>query len=167
MICAVLANIGRSWHLFSSIWHEHCPYDVVMFSEKEVVVMMQSSYARRVLWGNAIFSGVSGGLFSLASTIVAAFLGVDAPLAVTIIGIGLLAYAALIVWYVTRPTISWVFVLCAAIADTVWVLLSAVLLVTNVITLSSAGMWAVVVVALIVGGFAVAQYQLVRVDRGA
>jgi hypothetical protein len=138
-----------------------------MFSEKEVVVMMQSSYARRVLWGNAIFSGVSGGLFSLASTIVAAFLGVDAPLAVTIIGIGLLAYAALIVWYVTRPTISWVIVLCAAIADTVWVLLSVALLVTNVITLSSAGVWAVVVVALIVGGFAVAQYQLVRVDRGA
>lgn len=84
--------------------------------------MVQSSYARRVLWGNAIFSGVSGGLFSFASTIVAALLGVDAPRVVMIIGIGLLAYAALIMWYVTRPTVSRTFVLCAAIADTVWVL---------------------------------------------
>lgn len=164
MICVILTNIGRSWHLFSFIWHEHHSYDVGMFSTKEVVAMMQSSYARRVLWGNAIFSGVSGGLFSFASTIVAAFLGVDAPRAVMIIGIGLFAYAAMIVWYVTRPTVSRTFVLCAAIADTVWVLLSAVLLVTNVIPLSGAGVWAVVIVALIVGGFAVAQYQLVRGD---
>jgi len=136
-----------------------------MHNEKEVMVMMQDSQARRVLWGNAVFSAVSGGLFSLASTAVAAFIGVDAPVVIMGIGMGLLAYAALIVFYAMRPTVSRTFVLFAAIADTVWVALSALLLVTNIVSFSIVGVWAVVIVAIIVGGFAVVQYRLVRGDR--
>ena len=127
--------------------------------------MMQDSQARRVLWGNAVFSAVSGGLFSLASTAVAAFIGVDAPVVIMGIGMGLLAYAAWIAFYATRPIVSRTFVLFAAIADTVWVALSALLLVTNIVSFSIAGVWAVVIVAIIVGGFAVVQYRLVRGDR--
>jgi hypothetical protein len=136
-----------------------------MHNEKEVMVMMQDSQARRVLWGNAVFSAVSGGLFSLASTAVAAFIGVDAPVVIMGIGMGLLAYAALIVFYAMRPTVSRTFVLFAAIADTVWVALSALLLVTNIVSFSIVEVWAVVIVAIIVGGFAVVQYRLVRGDR--
>ncbi len=127
--------------------------------------MMQDSQARRVLWGNAVFSAVSGGLCSLASIAVASFIGVDAPVVIMAIGIGLLAYAVLIAFYATRPIVSRTFVLFAAIADTVWVVLSALLLVTNIVLFSIAGVWAVVIVAIIVGGFAVVQYRLVRGDR--
>lgn len=129
--------------------------------------MMNHNQVRRVLWGNALFSAVSGGLFSVASTAVATFMGVDAPLAVMIIGISLLVYAVLIVFYATRPTIALAFVLFAVIVDTLWVLLSVALLVSNIVPLSVAGVWAVVIVAVIVGGFAVAQYRLVQGNRTA
>lgn len=129
--------------------------------------MMQDSQARRVLWGNAVFSAVSGGLCSLASTAVALFIGVDAPVVIMAIGMGLLAYAVLIAFYAMQPTVSRTFVLFAAIADTVWVALSALLLVTNIVLFSITGVWAVVIVAIIVGGFAVVQYRLVRGDRSA
>lgn len=123
---------------------------------------------RKVLWGNALFSAVSGGICSVAFTDVSVFLGAESSLAVMLIGIGLLGYAAITVFYAQKRRLSWAFVLFAALADTTWVVLSTGLVTTNFVVLQSAGVWSVIVVALIVAGFAAAQirYWLLRDSQG-
>lgn len=56
------------------------------------------SLLRRTLQANSLFSGVSGLAFITASKPIALFLGLDAPLVLVVIGIGLLLYA-LALWF--------------------------------------------------------------------
>ena len=117
-----------------------------------------SSSIRSILYGNALFSGVSGLLFILASQPIARFLGINMPLAILILGIGLVGYAALLYINASRPEISRSFVLFAVVADSVWVLLSIILLLTNGLPFTVPGKWAVGIVAAIVDVFAMLQF---------
>ncbi len=112
---------------------------------------------RRILYGNALFSGVSGLLFIFASSPIAEFIGLDSSLAILIIGIGLAGYAALIYANASRAEISSSFVLFAVIGDSTWVLLSIVLLLTGWVTFSAEGKWAVGIIAAMVDVFATLQ----------
>jgi len=112
---------------------------------------------RRILYGNALFSGVSGLLFIFASSPIAEFIGLDSSLAILIIGIGLAGYAALIYANASRAEISSSFVLFAVIGDSTWVLLSIVLLLTGWVTFSVEGKWAVGIIAAMVDVFATLQ----------
>ncbi len=123
-----------------------------------MTIQTNSSLIRRVLYGNAIFSGVSGLFFAIASNVVAKFIGIDAPLAILIIGIGLAGYALLIYTNASRPKISRSFVLTAVFGDSVWVLLSILLLVSGWVQFSGEGKWAVGIVAIIVDVFATLQF---------
>ena len=117
-----------------------------------------SSPIRSILYANAIFSGVSGLLFVIASQPIARFLGVDIPLAVLLLGLGLVGYAALLYFNASRPEISRSFVLFAVVADSMWVLLSIILLLTNWIPFTAPGKWAIGIVAAIVDVFATLQF---------
>lgn len=117
-----------------------------------------SSPIRSILYGNAIFSGVSGLLFIIASQPIARFLGIHTPLAILMLGIGLVGYAALLYINASRTEISRSSVLFAVVADSVWVLLSIILLLTNWIPFSMAGKWAIGIVAVIVDIFATLQF---------
>jgi hypothetical protein len=117
-----------------------------------------STTIRRILYGNAIFSGVSGLLFAIASNPIAKFIGVDAPLVLLVIGVGLAGYAALIYANASRAEISRSFVLTAVISDSAWVLLSILLLVTGWVSFSVEGKWAVGIIAVIVDVFATVQF---------
>ena len=112
---------------------------------------------RRILYGNALFSGVSGLLFIFASSPIAEFIGLNSSLAILIIGIGLAGYAALIYANASRAEISSSFVLFAVIGDSTWVLLSIVLLLTGWVTFSVEGKWAVGIIAAMVDVFATLQ----------
>ena len=116
-----------------------------------------SSPIRSILYTNAIFSGVSGLLFLTASQPIARFLGMNMPLAILILGIGLVGYAALLYLNASRPEISRSFVLFAVIADSIWVLLSVILLLTNWVPFTVPGKWAVGIVAAIVDIFVTLQ----------
>ncbi len=118
-----------------------------------------STFIRRVLYGNAIFSGISGLLFVIASNSIAKFIGVDTPLAILIIGVGLAGYAVLIYTKAARAKIPRSFVLTAVISDSAWVLLSILLLLeTGWVQFSVEGKWAVGIVAIIVDAFATLQF---------
>jgi hypothetical protein len=116
------------------------------------------TFIRRILYGNAIFSGVSGLLFLLASNPIAKFLGLDASLVILILGIGLGGYAVLIYTNTSRVEISSAFVLFAIIGDSAWVLLSIILLLTSWVPFSVEGKWAVGIIAVIVDIFATLQF---------
>ncbi|RJP55800.1 MAG: hypothetical protein C4557_00850 [Anaerolineaceae bacterium] len=113
---------------------------------------------RRILLGNAIFSGVSGLLFTFASASVARFLGIDASIIILLIGIGLAGYAFLLYQNASRSEISKAFVLTAVVLDSIWVLLSIILLITNWVPFATEGKWAVGIVAAIVDVFATLQF---------
>jgi hypothetical protein len=114
---------------------------------------------RRILIGNAIFSGVSGLLFLVASISIARFLGIEnASPVILIIGVGLAGYAFLIYRNASRGEISKSFVLTAVIADSTWVLLSLVLLLASWVPFTVEGKWAVGIIAAIVDIFATLQF---------
>jgi hypothetical protein len=119
---------------------------------------MNQTFIRRILYGNAMFSGVSGLLFLFASTPIARFLGLDASLPILILGIVLLGYAALLYTNASRQGILASFVLFAVIGDSVWVLISLLLLLTNWLPFSVEGRWAVGIIAVIVDVFATFQF---------
>jgi hypothetical protein len=116
------------------------------------------STIRRILLGNTIFSGVSGLIFTFASAPIANFLDVDAPIVILLIGLGIAAYATLIYWNASRSNISKTFVFATLIADSTWVLLSIILLLTKWVPFTVEGKWMVGVIAVIVDIFATLQF---------
>lgn len=123
-----------------------------------VQTIHRSRPIRSILYGNAIFSGLSGLLFIFASSPIAQFIGIETPFIILGIGIGLVGYAALIYVNASRTEISRSFVLTAIIADSTWVLLSIVLLLTGWVPLSAEGKWAIGIVAALVDVFATLQF---------
>ena len=121
-------------------------------------ISVNQSSIRRILYGNAVFSGMSGLLFIFAARPVADFIGLDTSLAILLIGIGLLGYAALLYINASRAEISRSFVLLAIIADTTWALLSVLLLLTGWVSFSVEGKWVVGILAVIVDIFATLQF---------
>ena len=113
---------------------------------------------RPILYANAIFSGLSGLIFTLASKSLAEFLGVDAPLIILLLGLNLILFAGLLYYYGSRPSISRKFVLFAIVADSIWVLASLLLLLTNWVPFSVQGKWMIGIIAVIVDLFATLQF---------
>jgi len=121
---------------------------------------------RRALLGNASFSAASGLVLLLAPATVGTWLDFEAPLFFRILGVGLLLFAAELVFQATRKTPNrprgWI----ASVADFSWVLVSGALLALFPGALSTSG-WAIVLgVAAVVLVFGCAQaFALRRLDR--
>ena len=127
----------------------------------------QSSLLRTTLRTNAVFSIISGGLMILASAGIAAFLGIaDATILgflsgssfILVLGIGVLLFGLGVLYDVTRPEFSRLYATAILVGDIVWVVASAILLLTHALPLSTAGNWTVLIVADIVTVFAIAEY---------
>lgn len=117
----------------------------------------QSYLGRRVLQANGIFSAIGGAIFTLAAGPIADFTGLPSPLAL-VIGLGVLAYAAALFATAARSPIPRRLMLAAALLDTIWVVGSVLLLVSGWLPLTEAGRGLVIVLAVIVAGFALAEF---------
>lgn len=113
---------------------------------------------RQALYGNAIFSGVSGLACVFAANPIADFLGINLPWAIAGIGVMLVGYAGLLWYNASRPVIDPNFGLFAVIADGLWVIASIILLVTNLVPFTPEAKWAVAIVAMVVDVFATVQF---------
>jgi uncharacterized membrane protein len=118
---------------------------------------MNSTLLRRALLANALFSLATGLLLAGAPGWTAALLGDVAPWILLLIGVGLLLFAAFLVWVARRPASRAAYALLATGADLGWVAGSAVLLVLPGSTFSATGSGVVAGVAGVVGGFALLQ----------
>ncbi|MEZ4658684.1 MAG: hypothetical protein R2911_14030 [Caldilineaceae bacterium] len=121
----------------------------------------RGQFLRRVLQGNAAFSTLSGMLFVLDSQPVANFLGFTNPAAATYVlwlGISLLGWALFAYWVSTRPTLSRTAVFSVLAGDLLWVAGSIILLIRGWLPFSTAGYWAVAIVADMVALFAILQF---------
>jgi hypothetical protein len=124
---------------------------------------------RRTLWGNAVFSVISGaGLVAFATPF--ALLATEAPVSVMglylslvfeLLGLGFVAFGSICAWAASRETLprSWAQVIFAA--DIAWVVGSALVLMLPA-AWTTTGIAGIAVVALIVADLAVLEYLGLR-----
>lgn len=121
----------------------------------------RSRFLRRVLQGNVLFSTASGLLFLFGGETVANFLGFTDTTAANILMVlsaGLFLWAGLTLWVSTRTSMHRFQVMAIIEGDLLWVIGSIVLLLGGWLPFSTAGMWAVGIVADIVLVFAILQF---------
>jgi len=124
---------------------------------------------RRTLWGNAVFSGVSGAVLTIFAAPFAAtaahapvsVLGLDLAVVLELLGLGVVTFGALCAWAASRRDLSpgWARFIFAA--DIAWVAGSALVLALPA-SWTVAGIAGIVVVALIVADFAILEYLGLR-----
>lgn len=121
-----------------------------------------SSLLRNALLGNSAFSLISGVVFLLFSKPIAGFLGLSAAWILLILGAGLILYGIEIFFAARTEPVNQGLATFAVYADLAWVLASAVLIFANIVPFTTAGKWAIVIVADIVLVFAILQFVGLR-----
>ena len=124
---------------------------------------------RRTLWGNAVFSVISGAVLVACATPFAGWAtheplsvaGLDLAIVFELLGLGVVLFGALCGWAASRETLprSWAQVIFAA--DIAWVVGSALVLMLPA-AWTTAGIAGIAVVALIVADLAVLEYLGLR-----
>jgi hypothetical protein len=124
---------------------------------------------RRTLWGNAVFSVISGAVLVafatpfalLATEAPVSVMGLDLALVFELLGLGVVAFGAICAWAASRETLprSWAQVIFAA--DIAWVVGSALVLMLPA-AWTTTGIAGIAVVALIVADLAVLEYLGLR-----
>jgi hypothetical protein len=118
-----------------------------------------SNTLRRVLFGDAIFCGLSGLVLAAGSGVISAFLGLEAAPVIPTLGAGLIGYAGFVYFMASRPVFPRQFVLFASLANSALVLAGILLLLTNWFPFSLAGKWIIGLVAVILDLFATLQFM--------
>lgn len=117
---------------------------------------------RFALLGNSLFCFLSGLDFVLFPGPVASFLGLASPTVIFVLGVILVAYTLIIFSQSRAPSVDLSFARYAIILDLLWVIGSALLVFTDLIALTTAGKWAIAIIADIVLVFAILQYVGLR-----
>ena len=122
----------------------------------------QSSFLQRVLKVDGTFSAVSGGLFVAGAGPLVAFLGLNATWPLMVIGIGLLLYGADLWYFATREQFNPAWVKVSIALDVAWIVGSWLILLAGWPELTTAGKWAVAIVADVVMVMAILKYVGLR-----
>jgi hypothetical protein len=125
-----------------------------------------SSFLRRAIQADAIFSGISAVLLTFGAGALAPFLNLpEALLRET--GLFLIAYAALVGWLGTRDAMPKALVAIVIAGNAAWTLASIALLFSDAVTPNMLGEAAVAMQAIVVGALAELQYIGLRRSSGA
>lgn len=119
---------------------------------------MNDSLLRRTLWGNAVFSVVSGAALAIFATRFAAAASSAKP---ALLGVGVIAFGGLCAWVARQPELPRGLAQFIFVADIVWVLGSALVLALPA-SWTTSGVVGIVVLALIVADLAVLEYLGLR-----
>lgn len=115
---------------------------------------------RRALRANAAFSTLSGATFALASGPIASAIGLDYPVIILAIGVGLLIFAAGVFRNAARAEINRLETVVTIVGDFGWVLASGAIILLGY--LNTTGNWAVAAIADVVLLFAILQWVGLR-----
>lgn len=117
------------------------------------------TFIRKVLLTNAVSSGACGLLLLSFPGYVAEWTGLGNRIALVETGVFLLVFVAFLVWTASRSIVSPAAVLIITVLDFLWVVGSALLLEDKgtTVTMTVFGVWAVILVAAVVGVFAISE----------
>lgn len=121
---------------------------------------------RTALWANCAFSASSGLISLLATSRIAAVLGVSFQLPLQLIGAGLLLFAADLGHQATRPRLSPTRATLTSLSDFGWVAGTVVVLIGWGGELARGGVWLLLAVAAVVALFGAIQLVGVRRIEG-
>jgi len=110
----------------------------------------RSNLLRYTLRGDAIATAITGALWVVDAQPLAALLGIQPPLALEILGAVLTLYGAFLFYTAAQAQLNRRIVIAAIVLDLIWVIDSAILLVSGWLPLTSAGMWAIGLIAVAV-----------------
>ncbi len=123
-----------------------------------------SQLLRRSLQADGAVVGLSGIVLMVGAGPIASFLGVNVPLVLIVMGVIFVLYGAAVLWAVTRQAMARQVGYAVASLNTIWVLVSVAILLTDWIPLSTQGQWVVTIVAVIVAAFAAVQFYALRTE---
>ena len=124
---------------------------------------------RRTLWGNAVFSVVSGAvLATFASSLASAathapvsVAGLELAIVLELLGIGVVAFGAVCAWVASRDRLPQGWARAIFAADIAWVAVSALVLALPA-SWTTAGAAGIVMLAVIVADLAILEYLGLR-----
>jgi hypothetical protein len=124
---------------------------------------------RRTLWGNAVFSVISGAVLVACAAPFAAWAthapvsvaGLDLAVMLELLGIGVALFGVLCGWAASRPVLPAGLARLIFAADIAWVIGSALVLLLPA-SWTTAGVAGIVVVALVVADLAILEYLGLR-----
>jgi len=123
---------------------------------------------RRAMQADALVSGAGGLLLTLLPGPISALIGFARPAYLLAVGIGLIGYAAWLLFSARRPDVNVWTGRTAIILNMLWVAGSVALLAADPGLFNTLGQWLVGIVAVLVADFALLQYLgLRRVARSA
>lgn len=131
----------------------------------DTTIKSQSISSNPLRWPlrlDGLFSGIGGILAIGFSQPLAALTGIQPPLALIIVGIGLLDYAALLLWASTRPLPPTRIIITAIILNILWIIGSVALLLGGWLPLTVIGKWLIALIAFLVADFAIWQGWALR-----
>lgn len=115
---------------------------------------------KTALKANALFSLLSAATLLSLPQFLAQQFGLKSPLPLYIIGAGLLFFVLSLLYTASRPVVNHGQVQSIVIQDALWVLASLIILVVQPFGLSTVALWAIAIVALVVGALGYWQYRL-------
>jgi hypothetical protein len=124
--------------------------------------------SHRILQLNAVSTAACAlGMLAARGTLFPLF-GLDAPLLLDLLAVGLLAYAASLAWVAHRRPVTRQALMAFTVADVLWVAASAIVLLLFWSQLGAVARFLVIAVALVVEVFATLQFRAAgRVSGGA
>jgi hypothetical protein len=136
---------------------------------EDVMTASSDRLLRRTLWGNAVFSALSGATLAIfAGSLAAAaahapvsVLGLDLAIVLELLGLGVVAFGALCAWVASRPTLPRRLARLIFAGDLAWVAGSVVVLALPA-SWTTAGIAGIVVLAVIVADLAILEYLGLR-----
>ena len=129
-------------------------------------MIQPSSFLRRALLADAVFSGISALALTFGAGAFAKL--VDLPEALLLeTGLFLIAYTALVGWLATRSTVAKALVLLVIVGNAAWTLGSIALLFSGAVSPNLLGEISVVAQAIATGVLAELQYVGLRKSGGA
>jgi hypothetical protein len=121
-----------------------------------------SSFLRNALLSDSAVSGISGLAFVLFSKAIAGFVGLSTSWIILALGLGFIIYSVELFLAARSEPVNTRIARFAVYANLVWVLASAVLIFANLVPFTTAGKWAMAIVADVVLVFAILQYVGLR-----
>lgn len=120
------------------------------------------SFLRNALLSDSVLSIISGVAFLLFSKAIAGFIGLRASSIILVLGIGFIVYSAELFLAARSEPVNTRVARFAIYANLAWVLGSALLIFANIVPFTTAGKWAIAIIADIVLVFAILQYVGLR-----
>jgi hypothetical protein len=123
---------------------------------------ISASLLTKVIRADGLFALLSGSILLIGAGPVADLIDLAQPSALMVVGVVLLGYAGMLLYYVSRESHSRLVAQIAIVLNLAWVVGSYAGLLLGLFPVNTAGMWAIAIVAEVVFMFAIAEFIAIR-----